>query len=478
MHQVSPQDNLFLHMESSSTPMHVGLLCIYDQSTTKTGQVRFKEVIQTFNARLHKMEPLRLRTVKVPFNLDYPYWIEDPDFDIEYHLRHIALPKPGDWRQLCIQVSRLHARPLDVNRPLWEATIIEGLDNIEGLPNNCFAILIKVHRAIFDRDVGGQLLAALHDLDSDTVTSPPEHPLTTERIPTHFELLSRAAVNRVRILGRYAHVAQRYALPAAKWLIKSCLTQQSSLRYAPRTRFNNCVSFHRSFDGIHFSLEEIKAIRDARRKTCFNDVIIAIIAGALRTYLRSKNELPDESLRAIFPLPDRPAKNSEKRVHHFSYVFPRLFTEIADPLERLRKIAAHDSLARKRSAWLNWQVADDVAKLFPSTLADLSLRAAVTYQTTRHARPLFNTFISSIAGPHIPLYHSGARMVASYGLDMIYDTVGLAHTAFSYNGSITISVTACRNMMPDPAFYMECLQRSFNQLQQSVVMAAQRKKEI
>lgn len=472
MHQVSPQDNLFLHMESSSTPMHVGLLCIYDQSTTKTGQVRFKEIIQTFKDRLHKMAPLRLRTVKVPFNLDYPYWIEDPDFDIEYHLRHIALPKPGDWRQLCIQVSRLHARPLDINRPLWEATIIEGL------PKNCFAILAKVHRAIFDRDIGGQLLAALHDLDSNIVTSAPDHPLTTERIPTSLELLSRAAVNRVRILGRYAHVAQRYALPAAKWLIKSFWTQQSSLRYAPRTRFNECVSFHRSFDGVQFTLEDIKAIRDGRPKICFNDVIIAIIAGGLRTYLRSKNELPDESLRAIFPLPDRPAKNSEKRVHHFSYVFPRLFTEITDPLERLRKIAAHDSLARKQSAWLNWQIADDVAKLFPSTLADLSLRAAITYQTTRHARPLFNTFISSIAGPHIPLYHSGAQMVASYGLDMIYDTVGLAHTAFSYNGAITISVTACRNMMPDPAFYMECLQGSFNQLQKATLTTEHVQKEI
>ncbi|WP_345196928.1 wax ester/triacylglycerol synthase family O-acyltransferase [Kistimonas scapharcae] len=469
MYQVSPQDNLFLHMESSSTPMHVGLLCIYDQKTSKSGQVRFKEIIRTFKTRLHKLTPLRLRTVKVPFNLDYPYWIEDPDFDIEYHLRHISLPKPGDWRQLCIQVARLHARPLDLNRPLWEATIIEGLDNIEGLPKGCFAILTKVHRAIMDREIGGQLLAALHDLDSGTITQMPDRPLTVERVPTSVELLSRAAVNRVKILGSYAHVAQRYAVPLTKGLLKNCLTRKSCIRYAPRTRFNERISFHRSFDGITFPLMAIKAIRDARPQTRFNDVIIAIIAGGLRSYLRAKGELPDESLRAVFPVPDRPAKTNEKRVHHFSYVFPRLFTEITNPLERLERIAAHMDRARNQSTWLDWQIADDAAKLFPNTLADMSLKAAVTYQTTRHAHPLFNTFISSVAGPHIPLYHVGARMVASYGLDMVYDTVGLAHTAFSYNGNIAISVTACRNMMPDPAFYMECLQQSFEKLQNAVI---------
>lgn len=469
MHQVSPQDNLFLHMESSSTPMHVGLLCIYDQSTTKTGKVRFKDIIRTFKARLHKMTALRLRTVNVPFNLDYPYWIEDPDFDIEYHLRHISLPKPGDWRQLCIQVSRLHARSLDISRPLWEVTVIEGLDNVEGVPKGCFAILAKVHRSIFDRDTGGQLLAALHDLESDTVTPMPEHPLTVERIPTSVELLSRAAVNRLRILGSYAHVIQRHALPVAKGLLKSFLSRKSCLRYAPRTRFNACVSFHRSFNGIHFPLDAIKAIRDGRPQTRFNDVVIAIIAGGLRMYLSSKNELPNESLRAVFPLPDRPATTNEKRVHHFSYVFPRLFTEIADPLERLARIAAHMGRARNKSIWLNWQIADDAAKLFPNTLADILLRAAITYQTAGHAHPLFNTFISSIAGPHIPLYHSGARMVASYGLDMIYDTVGLAHTAFSYNGNLSISVTACRKIMPDPTFYMECLQKSFSTLQKAAL---------
>ena len=140
MYQVSPQDNLFLHMESGTTPMHIGLLCIYNQSTADKGKVRFKDIIKTFESRLHKIPPLRQRLVSTPLHLDYPYWIVDPDFDIEFHVRHIALPTPGDWRQLCIQVARLHARPIDMNRPLWEVTVIEGLDNIEGLPKGCFAI--------------------------------------------------------------------------------------------------------------------------------------------------------------------------------------------------------------------------------------------------------------------------------------------------------------------------------------------------
>ena len=167
MQQLSGQDASFVYLETPHTPMHIGSVGIYDPRPRRAGAVRFKEILQFVGDRLAGARRFRQRLVRVPFDLDHPYWIEDPDFDIEFHIRHIALPAPGDWRQLCIQVARLHARPLDLNKPLWEFTIVEGLDNIEGIPKGCFALVSKVHHAAIDGMSGVEMSAAVHDLRAD-----------------------------------------------------------------------------------------------------------------------------------------------------------------------------------------------------------------------------------------------------------------------------------------------------------------------
>ena len=456
--------------------MHVGLLCIYNQSTADGGQVRFKNIINTFQERIHKVPEMRQRLVTPPLNLDYPYWIDDPKFDIEFHVRHIALPKPGDWRQLCILVSRLNARPLDLSKPLWEMTVIEGLDNIKGLPSGCFAILGKIHQSIFDRDIGGKVLAAFHDLSPESNASQPERPHTVDRVPTDLELLSRAAINRVKIVSSYANVARKYALPAMKKLYKSLsATQACAFGHAPHTRFNTKLSPHRTFAGTRFDLDDINSVKNLYDGARFNDIVIAIISGALHRYLSSKHELPEESLTSMFPVINQPETGSNQRVHQFSYIFPRLFTEIEDDHERTVQLIDNLKKCREQTAWLDWKFADDAARLFPNTLADLFLKAAIGYQNARHTGPFFNTLISSVAGPHIPLYHSGAKLEACYGLDSVYDNVGLAHNAFSYNGTLQISVNCCRNMMPDPGFYMDCLNKSFLSIQKQGKSSARKR---
>ena len=311
-------------------------------------------------------------------------------------------------------------------------------------------------------------MAAPHDLSPESVEYVPEHPTTVDRVPTGVELLSRAAVNRVKIIGSYAQVARKYAIPAARKLYDAVRRSQScALRHSPHTRFNNKLSPHRVFEGTSFKLKQINTIRNRFQNAHFNDVVIAIIAGGLHRYLSSKNELPIASLTAMYPVLSHPGEQSGDRIHRFSHIFPRLFTEIADDRERLKKLIHHLAKTRKQSVWLDWQFADDAARLFPNTLADLMLKGAVNYQNARHTGPFFNTLISSVAGPHIPLYLCGARLEAGFGIDSIYDNVGLAHTAFSYNGTLNITVNACRNMMPDPEFYVECIQDSFKALYKS-----------
>ena len=148
--QLSGPDAMFLHTELKGFPMLIGGVSIYDQSTSPNGTVRFKDILAMFESRLDRSPIFTRKLVEVPFKLDQPYWVEDPAFDLEFHVRHIALPQPGDWRQLCIQVARLHARPLDRGRPLWEAYVIEGLNNVEGVPPGSFALYLKVHHAAAD----------------------------------------------------------------------------------------------------------------------------------------------------------------------------------------------------------------------------------------------------------------------------------------------------------------------------------------
>ena len=166
MQQLSGQDASFIYSERPHAPTHITSISIYDPSTAPGGPVTFKGILGHLEARLHLARAFRQKLVRVPADLDHPYWVEDADFDLEYHVRHIALPKPGDWRQFCIQAARLHARPLDLSQPLWEMYVIEGLDNVEGVPPGSFAFVLKIHHAAVDGKSGIEMITAIHYADA------------------------------------------------------------------------------------------------------------------------------------------------------------------------------------------------------------------------------------------------------------------------------------------------------------------------
>src|SRR5512143_1733581 len=174
MQQLSGTDNVMLIGERGNVYNHVASLIIYDVTTAPEGKVRFKDILQHYEQRLYLHPVFRRRLVEVPFALDRPYWVAETDIDVEYHIRHIALPKPGDWRQLMIQVARLHSRPLDRSFPLWEAYVIEGLDNIPNLPKGAFAIFLKVHHAAVDGMAAVYLLQQMHSLSPEGEIDPLE----------------------------------------------------------------------------------------------------------------------------------------------------------------------------------------------------------------------------------------------------------------------------------------------------------------
>ncbi len=469
MQQLSGMDASFLYLEAGNTPMHIGSLAIYDQSTAPGGKVSFKEILQFFDERLHKARSFRQRLARVPLSLDHPYWIEDPDFDLEFHVRHIALPAPGDWRQLCIQAARLHARPLDRNKPLWEAYVIEGLDNVEGVPKGSFALVTKIHHAAIDGVSGAEMSAAIHDLAPDAEVDEPDEPWVAERMPTGIELLTRSAAKSVTTPLKLGKLLYRSVPPLGKVIAGLATKQLKIPRNVPRTRFNGSVSPHRVFTGRSFDLKEIKGIKNSQEGTTVNDVVVTICGGALRHYLADKSELPSQSLVAMVPMSARPADKQQAAGNLVTAMSLPIRTDIADPLERLIAVSKESSQAKRLTHTMGPHLAADAAEFLPSTLSGILARTFADWGMANRVPPIVNTIITNIPGPNIPLYSMGSRMVATYGLGPIVHGLGLFQPVLSYNDTITISAVADRDMMPDPAFYGECLQRAFDELKSATI---------
>lgn len=448
--------------------MHIGAIAIYDQSSAPKGQVRFKDILKFTEDRLHLAKTFRQRIVNVPFNFDHPYWIEDPDFDLEFHIRHIALPQPGDWRQLCIQAARIFARPMDLNRPLWEFTVVEGLDNIAGVPKGSFAILSKVHHAAIDGVSGVDMTAALHTLSADEANvPPPEKPWLPDSVPTSVELMARAYGNNIVQPFRFASVFAQSTPGLARMtqgLMSGDLKMPTTPNRVPRTRFNKSVSPHRVIDGRSFDMGVIKEMRKRLPGSTVNDVILAVVGGALRKYLESKNELPDESMIAMAPISVRSEAEKGALGNQVSAMMVGLGSHIKDPISRLHftHSSAQDSKALTNAVGAR-QLAD-YSKFTPPMLTGVAARLYSRFGVANRVNPMFNTVVTNVPGPQIPLYSNGARLVTQYGMGPVYDGLGVFHPIYSYCGEITVSFTACRKMLPDPAFYADCIENSFEEL--------------
>jgi WS/DGAT/MGAT family acyltransferase len=472
MEQLSGLDASFLYFETRNSPTHIGSFAIYDQATAPGGRVTFTGILKNVESRLHLARCFRQKLVHVPFDLDHPYWIEDPDFDIEFHVRHIALPHPGDWRQLCIQIARLHARPLDLSKPLWEMYVIEGLDNVEGAPPGSFAVMTKIHHAAIDGVSGAELATAIHDIEPEAVVAPPEKPWVPERDPSLIELAVRSTANNIRSPFRLARMLARNASGFTTLFLRDPVKEVENSGEVPRTRFNSTVSPYRVIEGRSFSLQDFRDIRKRVPGATVNDVVLTICSGALRCYLDAHGELPQASLSALAPISVRTEEEKGTAGNKISMMSVTLHSDEVDPLERLRKIQKTTKASKATSQAVGARAMTDATQFMPGVLAGLAARVYTSLGLATRIKPIGNTIITNVPGPQIPLYFTGARMVALHGMGPVMDGMGLIHPVFSYSGQISIAVTACREQMPDPGFYAQCLQDSFDALKAASEAAA------
>jgi diacylglycerol O-acyltransferase len=473
MQQLSEMDSNFLQQESIRTPMHISPVIVYDQSARENGKVRFKEILTVFERNLHKSAIFRRKLVGGAMGLDTPYWVEDEDFDLEFHVRHLALPKPGDWRQFCILLARLQSRGLDMKRPLWEAYVIEGLNRVEGLPENSFAIMLKIHHSAIDGISGAEIIAAIHSLTDEIAPPLVEDTWQGERGPSAWEIWSRAYINNLKRPIKFVETA-RTLVPAIVRAHKLSANPQTDRRktLTAKTRFNARVSTARVVDALIMDLSEVKAMRKAFGDVTINDLMVAVVGGALRKYLSSKGELPANSLIAGAPVSVRTERSSESNGNQVSLMRINMATDVADPVEQLRAISQSAQQSKVFSNAMGSSVMMDVSEVLIPQVLGWGFRA-VTLAASRTARPMpCHVVISNVPGPQFPLYLAGARVHMMMGMGPLLDMMGLFHAVLSGVGLITITFISCREMMPDPQFYKACLQEAFEDLHKAAQQAA------
>jgi len=473
LRQLQGMDASFVALETRNSPMHIGSILIYNPATAPGGFVRFKDILRFFESRMQLSRTMRQRLVRVPFDLDYPWWIEDKEFDLEYHVRHLALPKPGDWRQLCIQAARIFARPLDLTRPPWEFTVVEGLDNIPGVAPGSFAMVTKVHHAAIDGMSGIDLMEALHTLDPNT--PPPNEPDTWqgEDVPNFAGLLGKAWLNAVANPLRQVDVAAK-AVPGIANVIKGLAKRDFGLHgemLAPRCRFNHTISPNRVVEGRSVPLADIKAIREAVPGAKVNDVFLAIVGGAMRRYLEHHADLPDKTLTAMAPISVRSGGEKGDMGNQVAAMIAPLGTHIADPLERLKFVHSETVNSKAMTDALGARNMTEISKVSPALFMALGAQLYTRLGLADRVGPPFSTVVTNVPGPPVPIYSSGARLESMMGLLCLTDGLGLGHVVQSYVKEATIAFTACRKLMPDPDFYADCIQKSFEDLRDAAKAA-------
>ena len=474
MQQLTAHDAMFVHFDNENWAAHGGIVGIYDPSTAPGGTVRFRDILAHLERRLPRSPVFRRRLVRVPMDLDNPYWIEDEHFDLEFHVQHLRLPQPADWRQLCITIARLDSRPLDLNRPPWEMHVIEGLDHVDGVPAGSYAISTKLHHAAVDGHSVRDIMTAIHDLTADVDDAAPQDNWAPEPRPGSAALLGRALVNNFVHAPLATARAAAAMLPAAPKLAGTLLTRSGSGSGSvllpvggppvPRTRFQAEVTPHRVLDGRVFDLEQIKRMRSLVDGATVNDVIVAIVGGGVRGYLAAKGETPTGETVCGAPVDLRAGEESIGG-NDIAFLTVALGAEIADPVARLRRIRHSTDQAKHMQKAIGARALSEFSASFPGALNSWGFKALSASQLifgTR--RPMANVGVSNVPGPQVPLYMNGARAERFFGVAPIFHGSALVFAVFSYCGRIDVTFVSCRRVVPDPALLAECVQAEDDRL--------------
>jgi diacylglycerol O-acyltransferase len=446
MERLSGLDAAFLYLETPSHHMHVSMVAMFDASTVPGGY-SFEKVRSVIEERLPLIPMFRRRLVEVPFRLHHPIWVDDPHFDLDYHVSRIGAPAPGGIEELCELASDFTSRPLDRSRPLWEMRIVEGLRD------DRIGILAKVHHSTVDGVSGAEVMVHLFDLEPDPgphVPPPEAEPPAPERVPSDLELVSFAAWSLIRTPFRIAAKLPntvRTAINVVRGRRGSEGPTAPTPFAAPRTSLNTAITPHRKVAAITVPFADVKAIKHAMHCTV-NDVVLALCSGALRGYLDERRELPAQPLVAVVPISVRDGDGPAVGSNHVSAMFTSLATDRDDPVERLEAIAAVTRAAKKEHHTIGAKMLQDWAEFAAPALFTRASRLYSSMGLADRHRPIHNLIISNVPGPPFHLYLAGAKLELLCPLGPVMEGAALNVTVISYMDDLDIGLIACREGVP------------------------------
>jgi WS/DGAT/MGAT family acyltransferase len=435
-------DAAWLYVDSHETPMHVASLQIFSPPDGAPGDYVGRLVAEFKNAR--RLSPPFNRKLAGGWFSSLVYaWTIDDDVDLDYHVRHSALPRPGGERELGVLVSRLHGHPLDLTRPLWECHFIEGLEG------GRFAVYFKMHHSMIDGVSGMRLLQRKLTTDPGERGMPP--PWAGEEAPAgdvdHVrpaETLPRGLVTMGDLLREQAGSVTDVGMALLELLRAGVLGGDDALvapLTCPTAVINGRITAQRRFATQTLQLDEVKTVAKAADCTV-NDVLLAVCSTALRRFLDESGALPADPLTAGLPVSVRPAGDTETGTA-ITFICANLATNVADPRARLSAITASTLRAKAHLQGL------PRAALTQYTIAVMApYIAQILTGLGGRLRPVFNLTISNVMGPDRPLYLNGARLEAMYPMSLLSHGQALNITCLSYDGRLHFGITGCRDTLP------------------------------
>ncbi|WP_299438678.1 wax ester/triacylglycerol synthase family O-acyltransferase [uncultured Aquimarina sp.] len=462
--QVSGQDATFLYADSPTSPMHIGTLTIVEDS------LNFEDFKAIIASKLHLIPKFRQRLLNVPLKLDYPYWVDDPNFDLDLHLNRIKLPDPANWKTLREVTSSIFSDPLDPNRPLWSVSFIEGLDEISQIPKGSVAIVIKIHHVMIDGSSGVGIMGVLFDKNEEDKNKPPAppKPYDPDPLPDELSLLLKSSYKFLKDPLRIPKTIGETAYAVVKGQATSKMMGKKEFKAnsfsVPKTIFNGSISPKRTWGTAILSFDRIYALRKIMDVT-INDVIVAICAGGIRKYLQEKEKLPAQPLVANVPISIRVKGEKQKMNNQISNMLVQIGTHIEDPIKRLEFIYEQTDLGKTRNKAVGAKTLSKMADSVPFGLANLAANVYTKYNIKEFHRPPFNVTITNVPGPSGKLYIKGHEIVSIFGLTPVVDGFGLIIAAFSYNGLVTITTTSDAKTMPDADTFSRYIRESANELE-------------
>ncbi|MCP5067479.1 MAG: wax ester/triacylglycerol synthase family O-acyltransferase [bacterium] len=460
--RLSAQDATFLDLESTSHHQHIAATLVFESGPLRTreGGVDIQRIRDYVESRLHLLPRYRQRLARIPVE-NHPVWVDDPHFNLGYHVRHTALPLPGDASQLKEISGRVLSQQLDRERPLWEIWVVEGLDGGER-----FALVQKVHHCMIDGISGVDLMAILMSPDAE-VLCPPAPPWKPRPIPSGIEMLTGD------LARRFSEAAE--AVRSAPEVLRDPLglvgriregaqavseTLGAGLHNASETPINQPLGPHRKFEWHQMDLARVKRVKQSLGGTV-NDVVLATVAGALRRFLTLRRlDLNRLEIRANVPVSLRSTDERGTLGNRIALLMPELPVDEADPVTRLDRVHATMAELKHSRLAMGAEVLAAVSDWTSATLLSLAVRGAA------RGRP-YNLVVTNVPGPQLPLYLLGARVEACYPVVNLLPNQGLGVALFSYAGTLFWGFTADLDQLPDLGSFVDAIDQAFLELEEA-----------